>query len=399
MDDQTFERARASFTDGLQHLQAGALAQAEACFELALALVPGRPSALTNLGAVRVMLGRHAQAVAPLEQATRAEPDNLEAWAYLGIARARLGRDAPALAAFERALALQPDHAAVRFEIAAALGRLHRPAEALPHVDARLALLPDDADAWTMRGNLLRELGRAGEAAAAYERAIALGGDAALNRFFLAGTRGAASVPRPPDAYVRALFDGYAADFDAHLVGALHYTGHERVAALLQHTGRRLRAVLDLGCGTGLVAPLVAPFADRIDGIDLSPPMLDRARSRGLYTRLDAGDLVDVLASTAERYDAVAAADVFIYVGALDEVFAGVRRVTDPGALFAFSVERTDADGTVLLPSLRYAHGEICLRHLAARHGFAVRTVESGPIREDQRRPVEALYLLLQRQR
>lgn len=397
MDEPTFEQAREHFVAGLAHLNAGRLAQAEACFENALALVPGRPSALTNLGAVRLMRGRPADAVAPLEQAVRAEPGSLEAWAQLGLARARLGRDEPAVAAFDRALALQPEHAAVRFETAAALGRLGRPAEALPHLDAALALRADDAGAWTMRGHLLRELGRGDEAAAAYERAIALGGDGALNRFFLAGVRGDAPVPRPPEAYVRSLFDGYADEFDAHLVDRLRYTGHERVAALLRRSARRFRAVLDLGCGTGLVAPLLADVAERIDGVDLSPPMIERARSRGLYTRLDAGDLVEVLQRSDERYDAVVAADVFIYVGDLDAVFAGVRRVTDRGALFAFSVERTDAEGTVLRPSLRFAHGERGVRSLAARHGFAVRTVEDGPIRNDQRRPVEATYWLLQR--
>lgn len=397
MDDPTFERARASFADGLQHLQSGRLADAEACFEQALALVPGRPSALTNLGAVRLMRGRPADALAPLEQAAQAEPDNLEAWAHLGLARARLGQDDAAVQAFERALALQPGHAALRFEVAAALGRLGRPAEALPHLDAHLAARPEDPAAWTMRGHLLRELGRGEESAGAYERAIALGGDEALNRFFLSGVRGGEPVPRPPEAYVRSLFDDYADDFDAHLVDRLHYTGHERVAALLRRTGRRFRAVLDLGCGTGLLAPLLADVADRIDGVDLSPPMIERARARGLYTRLDAGDLVELMQRSEERYDAVAAADVFIYVGELDAVFAGVRRLTERGALFAFSVERTGAEGTVLLPSLRYAHGERGVRSLAARHGFAVRAVEDGPIRDDQRRPVEATYWLLQR--
>ncbi|MCW5639862.1 MAG: methyltransferase domain-containing protein, partial [Rubrivivax sp.] len=232
---------------------------------------------------------------------------------------------------------------------------------------------------------------------------LACGGDAGLNRFLLAGVGGAGAAPqRAPDAYVRGLFDGYAGDFDQHLLQVLHYRAHEHVAALLRRTGRRFDAVLDLGCGTGLLAPLLVPLlaaaGGRIDGVDLSPPMIEHARARGLYAQLEAADLVAYLQATPQRWDAVAAADVFIYVGALDAVFAGVARVLAPGGWFAFSVEPADdAHAVVLQPSLRYAHGEPALRALAARHGFEVRAVETGAIREEQRRPIEGLYWLLQR--
>lgn len=403
MDSSIFERARDHFNAGLQQLQGGQLQQAEASFAQALALLPDRPSTLTNLGAVRLQLGRPAEAAPLLEQAVRAEPDNFEAWGHLGLARARLGQDAAALATIEHALLLQPAHAGLRLEAAAACGRLGRPEAALAHVQQLLAQQPRHAAAWTLRGSLLRDLGRPADAAAAFEQALACGGDADLNRFLLAGVGGAGATPqRAPEAYVRGLFDGYAGDFDQHLLQVLHYRAHEHVAALLRRTGRRFDAVLDLGCGTGLLAPLLVPLlaaaGGRIDGVDLSPPMIEHARARGLYAQLGAADLVAYLQATPQRWDAVAAADVFIYVGALDAVFAGVERVLAPGGWFAFSVEPADdAHAVVLQPSLRYAHGEPALRALAARHGFEVRAVETGAIREEQRRPIEGLYWLLQR--
>lgn len=400
-DEARFAQARTHFGAGIEHLEGGRLAEAEAAFAQSLALLPGRPSTLTNLGAVRLELGRPADAVPLLQQAVQAEDHSFEAWAHLGIALAQIGRLAEALPALQRALALQPAHARVRFELAGVLGPLQRPADALVHTEALLARHPDHAAGWTLHGNLLRDLGRSAEAAAAFERALACGGDAELNRFLLAGTLAApdaAPPPRPPDAYVRSLFDAYAAEFDRHLVEVLHYRAHEQVARLLRRDGRRFAALLDLGCGTGLLAPLLAPAAGRIDGVDLSPPMLHEARRRGLYSALDAADLSGHLQRTPLRYDAVAAADVFIYVGALEPVFAGVARVLEPGGLFAFSVERADAaDDFVLRPSLRYAHGERGLRVLAARHGFEVLAAEPGMIREDQRRPIDGLYLLLRR--
>ena len=90
------------------------------------------------------------------------------------------------------------------------------------------------------------------------------------------------------------------------------------------------------------------------------------------------------------------AADVFIYVGALDEVFAGVRRVLEPGGRFAFSVEAAAADVSFeLRPSLRYAHGEPYLRALARRHGLSWLAQRLAPLREDQGRAVAGLYVVL----
>ena len=118
---------------------------------------------------------------------------------------------------------------------------------------------------------------------------------------------------------------------------------------------------------------------------------------RGSYTELVHADVVDYLQSADRRYDLVLAADVFIYVGALDAVFAGVARVLAPGGLFAFSIELTDdAHDLRLLPSLRYAHSQAYVRRLAQEHGFEVRAAFPAPLREDQHRPIEGLYVYLQ---
>lgn len=51
--------------------------------------------------------------------------------------------------------------------------------------------------------------------------------------------------------------------------------------------------VLDLACGTGRIgAWLRARGVGRLDGIDLTPEMLDRARAKGLYDHLTLGDIL-----------------------------------------------------------------------------------------------------------
>ena len=41
--------------------------------------------------------------------------------------------------------------------------------------------------------------------------------------------------------------------------------------------------ILDLGCGTGLAGEAFKSLARRLDGIDLSPLMIERAKGRGIY--------------------------------------------------------------------------------------------------------------------
>lgn len=54
-----------------------------------------------------------------------------------------------------------------------------------------------------------------------------------------------------------------------------------------------LGAAADLGCGTGRVgAWLRERGVTRLDGIDITPAMLERARSRGVYDTLREGDLL-----------------------------------------------------------------------------------------------------------
>ena len=91
------------------------------------------------------------------------------------------------------------------------------------------------------------------------------------------------------------------------------------------------------------------------------------------------------------------AADVFIYVGALDEVFAALAQRMQPGAVFAFTVEES-ADGEVVLrPSLRYAHSEAGIRGGLRGHMDSVDALERRPVREEQRQPIPGLFFWLKK--
>jgi predicted TPR repeat methyltransferase len=294
-------------------------------------------------------------------------------------------------------LARHPAHAEAWLRRGRSLLRLARHDDALASIQKALDLDPTFAEAWTIRGTVLAEQRRNVEAAAAFEQAIAHGGDPQLNGFFLAGVDAAPDPDAPPRHYVETLFDDYAETFDEHLLAVLRYRAHDiQIARLRILWPRRFRRALDLGCGTGLCGALLQPVADAVDGVDLSANMLAKAAERKIYAELFHADAGEHLHTTARRYDLVVAGDVFIYVGELSPIFAGVARVLEPGGAFCFSAELHDGPGDhALRPSLRYAHSEGSIRRRAAEHGFAVDEIDYRPIREDQQQPIPGLLVYL----
>lgn len=428
---QDFDQARALFLEGVAHFEAQRLEAAERCFAASLHRLPGRASTRVNLAATRLRLGRAAEALADLEALLAAEPQHLDAWCHRAAALAELGRDAEALdcadqglaldpthptawfrrghalerlrrpgdaqAAFERLLVLQPEHAEAWFRLGQLQQRQGRSNDALASLDRASALAPAHAAIWTQRGSLLKEMGRPAEAAAAFERAIELGADAELQRFFLASLGSGASPPTAPRAYVQSLFDDYADGFDEHLVEVLGYQAHRQlITPLAGLQAQPFESALDLGCGTGLCGPLLRPIVRRLEGLDLSQAMLDRAALRGVYDRLTRAELVEHLQQTSARHDLVVAADVFIYVGELEAVFAGVARVLRPGGVFCFSVEHGGDERPVALNAqLRYAHSLPYLQGLAQRHGLRLLRSTAEPIRRDRTQAIPGLYVYL----
>ena len=438
-----FEQARQLFLDGVLNFEADRFPQAKAAFEESLRLMPGRVSTLGNLAATHIRLGSPALAMPLLQQALAVEPDAIDALLQLGLALAALERHAEALAAFERVLSLSPTNMPAAYQHGLKLATLQRYPEALLAVDKLRQLDPDNeaawwlradilhrldrldealqaydsllrinpglARAWTQRGGILKDMGRTAEARTAFKQALALGGDSNINNYFLASLADDGSLPESsaqqapdtaPRAYVESLFDDYAENFDAHLVGQLGYRAHrvliEHLLALPDMGEMVFASALDLGCGTGLCGPLVKSCTSRLLGIDLSAQMLAKAQATGAYDELVQADLLDYLNEHAERHGLVLSADVFIYVGALEGVFAGVARALKPGGVFCFSVEKAgDAVDFKLTHGMRYAHSERYLRQLASSQGFKVLNILAHPIRQDQQRSIDGLFVYL----
>jgi predicted TPR repeat methyltransferase len=242
-------------------------------------------------------------------------------------------------------------------------------------------------------------MGQTAAAIAGYQQALALGADPELHRYYLAALSPDQPAVNAPAAYVEKLFDQYADDFEAHLVGQLGYQGH---SVLLQHLpvdpAARFERVWDLGCGTGLCGTLIRPRAQHLIGVDLSSVMVAKARALGVYDSLHAQELVAFMQQTTEPADLVLAADVFIYVGWLEAVFEALSPRVRSGGWLALTVEEADPGFDVQLhSSLRYAHALPYLQKLAAQHGWQWAKVHRAPLRLDQAQPLMGAYVYLQK--
>lgn len=350
--------------------------EAAACYRRALKLDPRNSALLNNLGNALGELGRADEAADCYRQAIAANPGNAEAHNNLGVALAARGDKEAAAASYRRAIAARPDYA-----------------------DAHLNL-----------GNALKDLGRLEEAAACYREVVRLDPANGIAPHLLAALTGG-EAERAPDAYVAGVFDHYADDFDAHLTGNLGYRVPERLVAALERHGRPAGArkwdVLDLGCGTGLAGAAIAPLAATLVGVDLSSKMLDKARQRGLYARLAQADLLTAMAGeAAASYDVILAADVFVYLGRLDDVVAESARLLRPGGLFAFSVEAIEAlpaasqggpRDFVLNDKGRFAHAAAYIERLAADHALRLLELTALETRLEGGKPVQGWLAVLGR--
>lgn len=324
-----------------------------------------------------------------------------------------------------------------RFNLAMALIQSGQGEAALPHLDSVLEAAPRHVQAWSTKASALKQLGRTEAAEKAYLQALVLNPhfteaqlglayiyqtagrlDTALQLFqaalpqiqdarqrehvqYLVSALSSSTAPeRAPDHYVRDLFDDYAKKFDRDLVERLKYQVPQMIEARIEERfPRRWAHALDLGCGTGLWGKLARPHCDRLTGLDISQGMIDQAEKLSIYDELVCAEILAHLSHQGGVYDLIVAADVFVYVGRLDDIFAAARKALVPGGVFAFSVELTDdpvAAGYKLQASGRYAHVGTAVQGLAAQHDLQFIEHVEGVGREERGVPVRTGIYLFQ---
>ncbi len=134
-------------------------------------------------------------------------------------------------------------------------------------------------------------------------------------------------------------YDAFSGGYDRGRDRGYHKLIDDQAAAIVERVGQGARA-LEVGCGTGLIMQRVARFAGQVQGIDLSPGMLERARARGLEvqegsaTALPFGD---------GEFDLTYSFKVLAHVAPVERALQEMARVTRPGGHIVFDCYNRDS--------------------------------------------------------
>jgi predicted TPR repeat methyltransferase len=362
--------------------QAGDERQAGSLYENVLRQDPNHFGALFGLGLLSIRAGKFELAASHLRDAVAVDPRSASGFMNLAGALASMGRFDDAIHAYRQVVRLEPDNAAAFNNLGALFASRRQMAEAESCFRKAVELQPDYFKALFNLANFLAVPAHYSEATAYTQRALKQKPDDQVMSYLLAALTGERQPSATPLDYVRSLFDNSAPSFDADLAG-MSYRAPEMMRGLISPPAEpKSLDIVDLGCGTGLSGVPFAEMARTLVGVDLSPPMLEVAGMRGIYTRLVQGELLEVLAAP-EQYDLILSADVFIYVGDLASVFAAVRRSLRPNGRFVFAVESHSGTGYALQPTRRYAHSVDYIRTLAVQTGLCEIAMTSGLLRTE----------------
>ena len=371
-----------------------------------LEVAPDYPDAVHYSGVLAHQEGRSEQAVKLIERSLELEPDRADWYSNLAIVlRDRLKLD-EAIVACQHAIALDPHHANAHNNLGVLLRAQGKPVEAEAAYRAAIRVSPDHSDAYTNLGILLngqkrtREaavcfckvitfrpkhpearrllalahctLGEIDEAVAIFEEWLKEEPDHPIARHMIAACSGRDVPARASDAFIEQTFDSFAGSFDSKLAKLL-YRAPDLVAGMLADSNveaSKSLDVLDAGCGTGLCGPLIAPYARRLVGVDLSARMLAQAQARHVYDELVKRELTAYLRDSPGAFDVIVSADTLVYFGSLRGVVAVSADALRPGGRLIFTVEElidvgSDA-GYSISPHGRYSHARQYLERVLA---------------------------------
>lgn len=155
------------------------------------------------------------------------------------------------------------------------------------------------------------------------------------------GALSAAYAAKRPEE-VAAIYDDWSETYDADMSAAGYRHPTICLALLARHLPRGAEPLLDAGAGTGLIGEWLAITGyPKVEALDISQGMLDKAGAKGVYTALHRLAMGGPLPFADNAYAGIVSAGVFTsgHVGAegLDELI----RICRPGGVIVLTVKNT----------------------------------------------------------
>lgn len=416
-----------------RHLQ-GDTDAAEALYRDVLASTPRNALAEHYLGYLLLQSERLPEALPHLQQAVTLEDGHSEWHFNLGIALARMQRHEAAIEAFCDAIALDNcryfywTNLGSAYETQQAWQRAEQCYLAASHIDGscpdayfllsalyltlarydearhfhHLAIVatPAASQSRILRGQAFYELGRPEEARAVFAEWLAAEPDNPVAQHLLTAYSGQAVPAQCASSYVEQTFDEFARSFDVTL-GRLQYRGPQLVENYLAEQVRqeKLAAMLDLGCGTGLIGAAAQEYVQCIVGVDISQPMLDQAQAKQCYQHLYKSDIVAFLQQTERHYALITCMDTLNYLGRLDAIFALIAARLSIGGSLLFTTEKlTSATSPYRLnTSGRYSHRPEYIADILERCDLRIATIQEVTLRFEAGTPIIGEFICARR--
>ena len=369
----------------------------------AIAINPNVASVHNNLGQVLDDWKDYEGAIASFNKALALNPNYVQALINRGDTYVRMMQYQAAIASYQQAITVSGGTAKLYHQLSSTQFHAKQWSAALNSIEQAISLAPTHSEYHYSHAMVLTMLGDNSRAIAALRTMQSLGGDAEVVNFHLAKLgvgKGPSTAPVP---YVVTLFDDFAPHFEADLIHQLQYQAHALVAAQVRIAFPQGGLdILDLGCGTGLVGAELAAGKRLLVGVDLSAKMIAKAQEKNIYDSLVQAPIETYLANhlagaNPRRFHAVVAADVFIYIGALESLFQAVHSSLIVGGFLVFSLEISSADNYYITSSGRYAHSPAYIQTLAQKTGFTVSSMQQHPLRLEQGVATQGLIVALQK--
>jgi predicted TPR repeat methyltransferase len=382
---------------GLIAFESGDLPAAERIIGYALAAAPDHADAHSNMGLVLRAQERMAESIAEFDRAIELKPGHANAYSNRGMVLRALERLDEAEQSYLKAIEVNPEHAEAHHNLGTLLAARGRVKEAVYHFSVATTLDPGHRQVWRSLAYAYSRIGDRKNAIRVAREWVEKNPGDAVAEHTLASVSGEHVPPRASDAYVERIFDEFAASFDSRL-GSLGYRAPELVVKLLElqrGPADGNAEVLDAGCGTGLCAPFLKPYARHLVGVDLSANMLERAAQRGGYDELVKAELTEYLTQHAGRFDIIVSADTLCYFGDLERVLAAAAGALRIGGSLSFTLEESHGDGGggfALHAHGRYSHARAYVEGILGRCGLEVH-VEEAQLRMEGGEPVVGLVI------
>lgn len=377
-------------------------------------------SFLNEKGLILEGLKQYDKAQTVYEDAIRFNPYAPDSFANLGNLHLKNENFRRAEDYYKKALALDDDFLNAHHNLAIALCKQGREAEGLEHYRSALLINKNHIPSLYNLAMILEENGDFSEAAGLYFNILSLKANPPFIEFRIADTLAGLYqsgkkekkealnfakgwVKHFPESqiaehtlnalthqlkdkslilpYAKALYDSFADMYDEKMAELEARALQQVVHYFNQKETDDLGDILDLACGTGSLALRILKKYN-MTGVDISEPMLAKAREKRRYKALHQSDVVSFLKSDNQKYDYIVAVELTGYLSEIEEFIRLCKAHLKPNGTFIISIENAQSDKIYLSEQGRYLYLPAYVLDVLSSNGLTVQS-ESIHLRKE----------------